>query len=53
MAVRRLVLGLAQIVAATVTLLLWIVRAPAPLVFVCVLVTGVLLLTSRTMWRGR
>lgn len=53
MAGRRLMLGLAQIIAATVTLVLWLVRAPAPLVFFCVLATGLLILASRAIWRGR
>lgn len=52
-AIRRLVLGLAQIIAATVTVLLWLVHAPAPLVLVRALVTGLLALISRLAWRGR
>ncbi|MGH2485517.1 MAG: hypothetical protein ACRDHE_05840 [Ktedonobacterales bacterium] len=53
MAARRLMLGLAQIIAATVTVLLWLVRAPAPLVVICLLATCLLVLASRAMWRGR
>jgi hypothetical protein len=53
MAGRRLMLGMAQIIAATVTLLLWLVHAPGPLVVVCALATGLLVMASRAIWRGR
>lgn len=49
-ALRRLILGLAQIILATITIVAWQQNAPTSLVVSLILITGLLVLCSILRW---